>query len=216
VNALWVAAAVVVGLLLVRRVIAMAFVRSAFRAGLGDVGKEALARQFDHVHLAPRNSSAWQDAAQATDLVTPLQQQGFQDAGVFSVDEIPGVVLELLSKPAEGLTAIVYEHPKVGHWIEVVARYPDGTSTSVTNSKTVAMDGRPGHPRVRMPDAGPSQLVERARRESSGRAFIACPPELLVQQFETAYAEEMAWRRQHGISPEAVARVIEERGKRAA
>ncbi len=207
--------AVVIGISMLS-VLSRVLGRSAFRAGLAEVGRQALARQFDHVHLAARNSFAWQDASAAAEQSDPLLQAGFQDAGVFSVDEIPGVVLRLMSKPDEGLTAIAYEHPRVGHWLEIVTRYTDGTSASVTNSKSPAMDPRPGHPRTRMPGAPAVQVLARARHDRPEGPHLECPASALVSQFETAYAEEMAWRKQRGVSPEAVARVIEARGRKVA
>lgn len=215
-NTILVVAAVIVALVGVRRLMVISVVRGLFRAGLADIGREALERQADHVHLSSRNRTAWRDASTASALADPLLRAGFDDAGIYSVDEIPGVVLHLMSKPDEGLTAIVYEHPRVGHWMEVVTRFKDGTSFSLSTSRTVPMDVRPGHPRLRMPEAGPSQLVERLRRERPRQPFVDCSPGTLVQQFEDAYAEEMAWRKQHGVSPETVARVIAARGQKAA
>lgn len=94
-----------------RPLIAMAFGRS--------IGKAALARVPETVHLSRRGDEGWKDPDQARRRWEPLLALGFSDAGSFGVDEMPGVMIRLLASTPDSILAMVYEHPKAGQWLEL-------------------------------------------------------------------------------------------------
>lgn len=175
------------------------------------VGRAALARQPDHIHLVAAGPDAWKRAEAARALAAPLLAQGFADAGVHRIPEMPGVVVQLLAEPREGFLAVLYEHPIAGSWSDVFTRYDDGSSCTFTSSKPTGLEPRPGHLLLHMPGAAPPALLERARKERPAGARLAHEAAGAVAIFEQGYAESMAWRKHRGISTAEVVNVAQNR-----
>jgi len=171
------------------------------------VGKVALAKQPDTIHLVKADSSAWKNRAAAGAIGGGLRPCGFLDAGTYTIDPMPGVVVRLLAQPQESFYAAVYEHPKVGTWFELVSRYADGTGACFTTSKPTGLKSRPGHVMVNVPRTTPMALYERARAERPRGALAPATVENAVRDFEQGYADSMAWRKNEGVSTVEVTRV---------
>lgn len=187
------------------------FVALMARGFAGAIGNKALAKQPNEIHLAPRNGLAWTHAEAARALAGPLQASGFEDAGVFAIPELPGVFVQLLVHAGDAITACVYEHPKVGHWVELVTRYRDGRSCSFTTSKPTGLDPRPGHPVFHVPEAGVGDLLARTLAERPKGELVAALPSDAAARFEKGWAESLAWRKAHGVKPGEVARIAARR-----
>ena len=69
------------------------------RVFAGPIGREALSRQPDQIHLSQAGAQAWKNAGSANALAEPLLRIGFKDAGTYRVQEMPDVVIRLLAKP---------------------------------------------------------------------------------------------------------------------
>lgn len=175
------------------------------------VGQAALAQQPDRIRLVQASPDAFKDTAAVRRLASPLLAAGFTDAGSYHVNEMPGVLVELLAKPDEGFYAAIYEHPQAGHWIDLVTRYADGTSATFTTVKPTGLEARPGHAHVHAPELDPAGLYRRARGERERGPVKPAMVASAVADFETAYAEEMAWRKQQGVSAGEVAAVARRR-----
>lgn len=171
------------------------------------VGKVALAQQPDRIQLLKASAEAFRDGAAVKNLAAPLLERGFADAGSYHVKEMPGVLVALLAKPDECFYAAIYEHPQAGHWIDLVTRYPNGDSATFSTVKPTGLSPRPGHAMVNAPEARPLALYMRARSERPRGTMKTVAVESAVLDFETAYAEEMAWRKQKGVSACEVAAV---------
>jgi hypothetical protein len=177
----------------------------------GWIGRKALGQQPETIHLTRRNDLAWSNREAARALSKPLQDDGFEDAGTWGIDELAGTVVQLLVHQGDGLFACVYEHPKAGTWMELVTRYHDGRSCSFTTSPPTGLDPRPGHPVFHAPATPPNELLARALAERPQGAFAIVTPERAPRQFEEAWAEGIAWRKTHGIKTREVARVAARR-----
>ncbi len=201
-NTLWWLAALV-ALFLLRPVLLWA-IAHAFGAA---IGRKALSKQPDHIHLSRKNHLAWTKFDAARVLVQPLTEGGFEDAGTYTIDELAGVVVQLLVHTGDGLFACVYEHPKAGTWMELVTRYQDGRSCSFTTSAPTGLEPRPGHPVFHVPGTPPGDLLAKALAERPKGAIKVITPLTAQQQFEDAWSDGMAWRKHHGIKAREVARV---------
>ncbi len=146
---------------IVKRLLVFGLARLIGRA----IGQAALNQQPDRISLSPAGRNAWKNADAANHLAEPLLTRGFQDAGVFRIGEMPGVVVQLLAKPEECFYAAVYEHPQVGCWIDIATRYKNGNGSTFTTAKPTGLSPRPGHPMVHSPGTGPLALYARARAE---------------------------------------------------
>src|SRR5262245_20828440 len=73
-----------------------------------EIGSRALAKQPDQIHLMRTGETAWKHPDAIEPLVRPLLDAGFRDAGIYTVDELPGVVIRLLVEPAAAFLACIY------------------------------------------------------------------------------------------------------------
>ncbi len=164
------------------------------------IGRAALAKTPDLIHLQPAAAGAWHDAEAAEALCWPLIEHGFEDAGVHTVREMPGVVIRLFASAGESLWAAVYEHPKAGRWVEVYTRYMDGTSATFSTHPPHGLEPRPGDVVVHAPGFSVEDLVARALGERPRRSMKPARSTTAVHEFEQAYADGIAWRKQTGVS----------------
>src|SRR4030095_529086 len=144
-------AGIMVTMPIVKRLLVFGLARLLGRA----VGQAALNQQPDTISLSPAGPKAWKNAQGAIAFATPLSDRGFQDAGTHTIAEMPGVIVRLMAKPEEHFYAAIYEHPQVGHWMDLVTLFQDGTSVTFTTSKPTGLAPRPGHPSLHAPGAGP-------------------------------------------------------------
>jgi hypothetical protein len=183
--------------------------QTVLRGWLGKVGAKALDQQPDTIHLEPRPHHVWKDAAAVNALAAPLTERGFQDAGIHTVQEMPGMVLRFLVNPAERVAACIYEHPKVSTWLDLVCSYRDETGMTYSTSKPTGLDARPGQTKVNAPEMGSAALYERLLRERRAGDLEEWSMANVAGKFEAAYAREMTWRKKKGISGKEVARNIQ-------
>src|SRR5215470_8691801 len=132
------------------------------------IGDAALAKQPDTIHLVRASEATWKYPDKAEALTRPLLDAGFRDAGIYAVDEMPGLVIQLLVEPAEALMACIYEHPKAGGWLDIAQNYEGGGGHNVTSLPDAGLDSRPGYTTDHMPQASPGALLARARAHVAG------------------------------------------------
>jgi hypothetical protein len=190
----WLGALVVVSVLspVLRLVIAA--------VGGKQIGASVLARQPDQIHLQRSGPQAWRNAGAAAKLSDLFLSRGFEDAGVYTVPELPGMVIQLLAHYGDSLYAAIYQHPKAGGWFDVYSHYQDGTSLTYTTARPTALKQRPGHPTVNLPGAQPARVLDKALAQRPRRPLQPATAGDAVSAFERAYAESIAFRKQTGIS----------------
>jgi len=170
------------------------------------IGAAALAKQPDTIRLQRGGPGAWHHGEAPRKVVAALVSRGFEDAGVHTIAEMPGIVVQLLAHPREGFYAAVYEHPQAGSWLDLISRFRDGTSVTYTTSRATALRPRPGHPSVNMPGAEPSAVLDKALALRPRGPLEDVSAAQAVQVFERSYAEGIAYRKQVGISTAEVVR----------
>jgi hypothetical protein len=191
------------------RIVFCLLARTVLRGWLSGVGAKALGEQPDAIHLEPRPLHEWKDAGAVEAQAAPLAARGFRDAGIHAVREMPGVVVRFLVQPDERVAACIYEHPRIGTWLDLVCSYQDGTGATYSTSKPTGLDTRPGQKKVNAPELGSAALYDKLLRERPTGDLEEWTVENVAGKFEAAYARETNWRKNKGISADEVARNIQ-------
>ena len=191
-----------------KRILASFLLSSAAKGALQDLGQRAIQKQPDWITLQKAANPRWTNRAAIEEWTKPLIAGGFQDAGVFTVDKMAGVKINILVKPDDCVMANVYEHPKAGTWIELVSNYDNGESTTLTTMKPTGI-GRPPWITTTYAQKAPAmELVERLKSDRRKGALIAISTQRAPKQFEEGYAKHMAWQKNTGLSVEEVSAVV--------
>ena len=191
-----------------KRILAMFLLSSAGQGALKGIGKQALDKQPDWITLSRLPNPQWRNPAAIEEWTKPLVAGGFQDAGAFTVDKMPGVKVNILVKPDDCVMANVYEHPQAGTWLELVSHYDNGDSATLTTMKNLGI-ARPSWISSIFADKAPAMdLVQRLIRERRSGQLIAISPERAPKQFEEGYAKYMLWKKNTGLSGEEVSNQV--------
>ena len=195
-------------------VIAFIAVRAAIRPLVafvmgGRIGAAVAAKQPDTIHLEPASRGAFRQADAIDRKAQVLMQAGFSDAGAFTVPELPGFTLRMLANEAEGLLANLYEHRVAGLWVEINARFPDGSRACWVNSKVTGLAQLPNMRVHYMTGASVEAVLAAARK---GIAKIPLTPLSLnaataPRVFEEGYAAITAARKAQGVSRREVVEI---------
>jgi hypothetical protein len=154
----------------------------------------------------------------ATDLLSrkpELDVCSFKRIGSYRVDPL-NIVASAFVNEQESICAVIYHHPKVGCFIDMVCKSTqDRSFTATTASGGSTLDQREGQEKVfdhTLTIAGMFELVKSRRPEGPYEQWNA---ENFASKFEAAYAEEMDWRaRRGGVTRDEVRRTADASGKR--
>jgi len=197
--------------IILKLVIALIVIPIVLRLAALAIGKHALAQQPDRIRLHRRDARVWHNPQTVETLARALAWKGFQDAGIYTVDEMPAVRLQLFADIDRSILGIVYEHSQAGQWVELVTRYEDGTSASFSTLRPTGLNLRPGHMTVNAPGLDPAALLARLVAERPRQPMKPVSAADAQGTFEEGYADQMAWRKQQGVSASEVAKVAAER-----
>ena len=192
-----------------KRIVALFLVRSAARGALDDVGKKAIDAQPDFVNLARNEFPQFTSPAGIDELKNPLLASGFDYVGTFNVDKMPGVKIAMLAKPDDNVTAYIYEHPKAAIWIELVTRYQDGGTHSLTTLPATGIQPPPFVQTIRAAKAPAGDLVRRliSGRHSGDMKRVSASD--AVSDFEQNYAKYILWQKNKGMTTAEMAQVVQ-------
>lgn len=167
------------------------------------------------IHLVSLEGEAWTDPAEVDRLADPLPALGFDPVGVYAVEEMAGLTVAAWVHPERRVTAVVYEHPQAGVWLDLVTRYRDGRRLTYANTKTGSgVDHAPGHIVERYPGLGTVELFHRHVAQRDDGEFEPVSAVAFVERFEHAYADEMDWRNARGgTSIEEIRAIAEAMGQ---
>lgn len=200
-------------LLIVTIVLGVLFVRWKIRSMLHRVEQSLeTILQPPTIRLEPSTTIAWEEPETIEQGRSTLSGLGYHDAGQFVIAGITGLKLWAFVNPSEPAYAVLYEHPVVGCWVDLVTRYQDGTSITYSSAPQGGeLDQPPGHGKEFYPEAEIEELHQRfleGRPQKPTRTHTATQ---FTEVFEQAYAEEMAWRNARGGPTEREIRAIAER-----
>ena len=198
----------IVAVYVLMKVFVRLFVRGVVRGALSAIGRRALNRTPDQIKLTRTDSPAWTNGPAVEQQAAPLRSAGFKDLGVYTVDKMPGVLVRLMHHPETFVEAHIYDHPRVGSWIEFASRYTDGSSHTLTTLAPTGLD-RPEWVRtIRADKSTPTdQLYSQFKTQREWHNIKPVAAEEVVHEFEDAYLRFMIWRQNSGITPEEVGRV---------
>ena len=143
-----------------------------------------------------------------------LDQCGLKRIGTYRIDPL-NVIATAFANPEEHICAVVYHHPVVGCFVDMVCKNSAGKSLTATNAPTGgALDHREGQEKVYDKTLGIPALFEIAKSRRPEGPYEDWTRENFASKFETAYAEDMDWRaRRGGVTKEEVRRQAAEDGK---
>lgn len=197
------------------RIAKLLFVRQAVRAAFTDVGKQALAKLQDVVSLERDDDHAWTTAGMEENYFAPLRALGFEDAGAYSVDKMPGVYLKMMVHVADRVYVNIYEHPTAGDWVEFVIKYEDHSTVSLSTLPPTGVQGPPWLTSIKCAKGTPmAQLYQQLMQQRKRGAMKSFTAGSVKHEFEEGYAQYMNWRKNTGIPPEEVARVALKRAQK--
>jgi|SRR5882672_8049895 len=201
-------AAAVAAIFLLKRILTYFLVRRIGREALAEVGKRALTKLPAYVSLLPVEHPDWTNQDAIRQQTEPLLACGFEDAGVYSVDKMPGVLIRMMNQPQTSVAAHIHDHPRQGSWLEMVTRYDDGCTQSVSTLPPTGMKHPDWFRKIQADKAIPTdQIYKRyiAQRRQDGIKQVATTD--IVREFEEVYHRLALWRQETGLSPQEVARV---------
>ena len=140
------------------------------------IGEKALARQPDTITLAPTDPSRLRHAERLRAVVAEFQSAGFEDGGLHSIPEMPGVSVQLMAHRGDSMAAAIYDHPVAGLFFDTVSRYVDGSTCTYTTAPATGLKHRENTRVVSLPGAEPAALIQRAKRDRPQHGLKGCSP----------------------------------------
>src|SRR5262245_364402 len=176
-------------------------VRSVFRNLKGTLEglQKSLAPTPSRLHLNRMAAPSWEDSDAIEEFTKPLPKLGFTEAGTYQTVEDEGLGLQAWVNPSKGVTAVVYEHPQAGVWIDLVTHYEDGTRCTYANTaQGGGVEHSPGHIVERFPNMSTEEMYQKLLAERPNKPLKPITADEFVAVFEKAYADEMDWRNSRG------------------
>jgi hypothetical protein len=151
------------------------------------------------ISLAPAPAPRWADGEGVARTLQGFTAAGYGHSGDFRIPELDGMCLRSFFHRGLGSFGVLYDHPEVGLFVDLLREHADGTTRTITSGPETGMD-RPAHaPRVRLAvDVtalnGVGKLHERLEAECRGHEGVPARPGHFPALFAEAYSQEMDWR----------------------
>lgn len=150
------------------------------------------------------------------DVKTQMQQfesSGFTSLGDYIVEGLP-LLVRGFQHQDHNVYGVIYDHGAAGVWSDVVRRYDDESSWTVSSAKEHGMDAAPWHTPCFLPGQPVNELLSRLLETSPASGFQTAGADKFVLRFEAAYKREMNWRIERGGATELeIRRVCEKNGQ---
>ncbi|WDI42272.1 hypothetical protein [Bremerella sp. P1] len=141
-----------------------------------------------------------------------FQSLGFTKLEDYVIEEI-ATPMRVLLDVDQSTIGVIYCHPVIGVWCDVVRRYQDGTAWTFGSTKYHGMDIPPYATQKFFPDESVEQIVTRFREEAPATDMVMITKEEYPGYFEKAYSREMDWRIERGgTTEEEIRRIAEMNG----
>jgi hypothetical protein len=128
-----------------------------------------------------------------------LESLGFTPIGIYTVREMPGVVLVAFAQSFKAVCAVVYRHPIAGVFIDMCSTTEDDRSLTVTNAPAGGnLDQPPGRAKIFETKYTLRQLFDRLLSDRPSGPYKRLDASNFVRVFESEYAREMEWRKGRG------------------
>jgi hypothetical protein len=168
------------------------------------------------IKLEPRADDDETEWFHEEDVKTQMQQfesSGFTLLGDYDVEGLP-LQIRGFQHQDHNVYGVIYDHAAAGVWSDVVRRYEDETSWTVTSAKEHGMDSAPWHTPCFMPGQSVNELLSKLLASSPVSGMQKAGADKFVSRFEAAYKREMNWRIERGGATEQeIRRVCEKNGQ---
>lgn len=142
-----------------------------------------------------------------------FESSGFTPLGDYDVEGLPLRVRGFQHQDHQAY-GVIYDHAVAGVWCDVVRRYADETSWTVSSAKEHGMDPAPWHTPSFMPGQPVNELLGQLLQSSPADGMQSVGADKFVERFEAAYKREMNWRIERGGATEQeIRRVCEKTGQ---
>lgn len=131
-----------------------------------------------------------------------LRVEGFDDAGHYAIDELPGVCVAFMVNRRDHMFAVLYDHARAGVWAEIDSRYHDGSRWIHSTLASPNCPARPGTTLIAVPGVTVAELLARARGDRPQDGLRPIHRLDVAPVFEQGYADWIAWRRSRVARPE--------------
>ncbi|WP_154224295.1 hypothetical protein [Marinicella rhabdoformis] len=166
------------------------FIRIKFKSALELTNSESMTPMV--VHLNESYDTEWLQEDGSQELSKALVRLGFEKGKVYDVIGMPDVSLQAFFN--EGVSAVLYKYPLVGHWVDMVYLGESGEDVTVTNAVSGSeIDSRPECTKVHLTGASVEDLWQRIQTECEGMSSSDITAENFRAFFETAYQKDMAF-----------------------
>jgi hypothetical protein len=169
----------------------------------------------DMIVLARTKDPNWTRRELVEAMTAELLAEGFQDAGVFSVDKMPGVLVRLMIGPEQDATAAIYDHPKVGAWADITSIYDDGQIITATTMPDTGMPRPEWLKFFRFEGASAAQLYQRLLKARPAGQLRMIASDEAPRQFERTYFQHSTWLKQRDLSLDDLQKLVDNRIKDA-
>ncbi len=168
------------------------------------------------IKLEPRGIDDETEWFHKNDVKKQMQQfesSGFTPLGDYDVEGLP-LQIRGYQHQDHDVYGVIYDHVTAGVWSDVVRRYDDELSWTVSSTKEHGMDTAPWHTLCFMPGQSVNELLNRLLESSPASGMQTAGADKFVSRFEAAYKREMNWRIERGGATEQeIRRVCEKNGQ---
>lgn len=155
----------------------------------------------------------WIHEGEVRQLTSEFEAAGFTAIGDYDVDGLPLQVRGFQHQDHQAY-GVIYDHAVAGTWCDVVRRYADDTSWTVSSGKYHGMDSAPWHTPCFLTGQPVSDLLKKLLELSPSTGYQNAGADLFVERFESAYKKEMNWRiEREGATEQEIRRVAEINGQ---
>lgn len=155
------------------------------------------------------DDDSWTHEKDMSELTSDFESAGFTQIGDYDVEGLP-LQVRGFQQQEHRAYGVIYDHVAAGTWCDVVRRYEDETTWTVSSGKLHGMDSAPWHTPNFLSGESVSLLLKKLLETSPETGHLNAGADLFVERFESAYKREMNWRIERGGATEQEIRRIAE------
>lgn len=196
------------------------FIRWKFRRFLKNMMETAVAQASSgvppfRIKLKPHDDdeAEWFHDDDVQVQMQQFESSGFTSLGDYIVEGLP-LLIRGFQHQDHNVYGVIYDHGAAGVWSDVVRRYDDESSWTVSSAKEHGMDAAPWHTPCFLPGQPVNELLKRLLESSPASGVQTTGADKFVPRFEAAYKREMNWRIERGGATEQeIRRICEKNGQ---
>jgi len=159
------------------------------------------------IHLNEEIDPDWISKKDTIEIKNHLNKLGFSEGKTYNVVEMDGMQLRAFFNSP--YTAVLYTHPVVGLWVDMVANTQSGIDYTVSNALMGGeMESSPNDKKFWLRGADVLELFNKLKVEVNDDPINVVNNENFRDYFEDAYKKEMQWKSKNGgVSLEEIKKI---------